>query len=84
MAQLPSKYNCLPHIGHSSWISKVTHNLTLNISWEKLCDLVPLHPLRYFQRVSVNLCTRLEKDLREFMYLSSYIENYPFLCEILG
>ena len=74
----------LPHIGPSSWISKVTHNLTLNISCEKLCDLVPFRPLRHFQRVSVNLCSRIEKDLRELIYLSSYIENHPFLCEILG
>ena len=77
MAQLPSKYICLPHIGHSSWNSKATHNLTLNISFEKLCDLVPFHSLSHIQRVSVNLCSRLEKALREFMYLSSY-QKPPF------
>ena len=52
MAQLSSRYICLSHIGHSSWNFKVTNSLTLNISCEKLCDLVPFHPLRHIHRVS--------------------------------
>ena len=85
MAQLSSRYICLSHIGHSSWNFKVTISLTLNISCEKLCDLVPFHPLRHIHRVSVNLCSRLEKALREFMYLSSYQKpSFPLWNSLLG